>query len=170
MLSRIINRVILWYNQIWMITNYSQNQLTDIQTIREETCSVEQTLTQNMLNETKENLEIFSLVWCDINVNSTMDSRHTQRKLRQIINFLIMFDNIRDCLHYINEQPNEKMVLIVSAQYGVQLLPLIHKLNQIIAVYVYCDHKEIHERWTNNFEKVRLSKMTKNKLAFFSKL
>jgi hypothetical protein len=153
-----------------MITNYSHNELTDIQTIREETGSTDQTSTQNKSNETKENLEIFSLIWCDIKVNSAIDSRHTQIKLRQIINFLIMFDNIRDCLQYINEKQNEKVVLIVSAQYGVQLLPLIHKLSQIVAIYVYCDHKEIHEQWANTFEKVRFLKVIKNKLAFFSKL
>jgi hypothetical protein len=166
MLSRIINRIIVWYYQIRTVTNNSPFELTAVQTNTEELVSADQTHTQNLPNVTCENLDIFSLIWCDIRVNSAIDSRHTQIKLRQIINFLITFNNTRDCLQYISEKVNEKLVLIVSGQYSAQLVPFIQGLKQIIGIYVYCDHKEIHEQWTNNYEKVRFFKIKKNEQIF----
>ncbi|CAF1560069.1 unnamed protein product [Didymodactylos carnosus] len=158
MFSRIINYILLWYNRLQAITNGSQTESTTVQTNKVKTVADDQIHTQNPLNEPRENLEIFSLIWCDIAVNSAIDSRHTQIKLRQIINFLITFNNIRDCLQYINEKVNEKIVLVISGQYGAHLVPLVNELQQIIAIYVYCDHKEIIEEWVNNFEKVRYLK------------
>ena len=40
-----------------------------------------------------DNLETFSLVWLDAQVNTTEDNRQTQQKLRQIINHLKTFDD-----------------------------------------------------------------------------
>jgi hypothetical protein len=40
-----------------------------------------------------DNLETFSLLWLDAQVNTTKDNRQAQEKLRQIINHLKTFDD-----------------------------------------------------------------------------
>ena len=107
------------------------------------------------------NLEIFSLIWLDANINRIKDSRNSERKLRNIINHLKKFEDKHMCQQYIEHRPKEdRLVLIVSGQLGQELVPRIHHLKQICSIYVYCTDKRKSEGWTGGFSKVRLSEST----------
>jgi len=43
------------------------------------------------------NLETFSLLWLDANVHKTDDNIKSQRKLREAINFIQIFDQVDQC-------------------------------------------------------------------------
>jgi len=103
-----------------------------------------------------DNLEIFSLIWLDNSVNQSSENFDCQRKLRASINYLKTFDDNNQCEQYIrNLSQNDRLILIVSGRLGQQILPCIHNLQQVIAIYVYCIDKETNEQWTKQFFKVK---------------
>ena len=101
------------------------------------------------------NLETFSLLWLDAQVNTSEENRQAQRKLRQVINHLRIFDDENICKKYISYSSNQdRFVLIVSGRLGQQIVPEIHNLRQISAIYVYCSNKKLNEAWAKNHPKV----------------
>ena len=88
------------------------------------------------------NLETFSLAWLDAQVDSTEENKQTQQQLRQIINHLKTFHDQQQCHDYITSlSSQDRLVLIVSGQYGQKLVPQIHSLRQVSAIYIYCANK-----------------------------
>ena len=106
-------------------------------------------------NVDDDHLEIFCLIWLDRKMN-IKDPRNTEQKLRSIINRLKKFQDVKQCQQYI-EQRSEKdrLVLIVSGEMGQEMVPFIHKLRQVISIYVYCMDKKRNEEWACKFAKVR---------------
>ncbi len=101
-------------------------------------------------------LGLFYLIWLDANVN-VKETRDTEQNLRSIINHLRKFQDVKQCQEFI-EQISEKkrLVLIVSGRLGQQIVPSIHKLRQVISIYVYCMDKKSNEKWACKFPKVKL--------------
>jgi hypothetical protein len=107
-------------------------------------------------NTDDKHLEIFSLIWLDMNAK-VKETRDTEQKLRFIINHLKKFQDIEQCQQYIEERSQkDRLVLIVNSQSGRQVVPSIHKLRQVISIYIYCMEKETNKEWTSKFAKVKL--------------
>ncbi|CAF2956750.1 unnamed protein product [Rotaria sp. Silwood2] len=104
----------------------------------------------------KTNLESYGLLWCDQNMNSREDSRQTQIKLREVINFLATFQTSEECYSYIQEHTDRQFILIISGELGRELIPQIHMLTYIISIYIFCYTKSKHENWPEQYEKVIL--------------
>ncbi|CAF3073804.1 unnamed protein product [Rotaria sp. Silwood2] len=100
------------------------------------------------------NLESFTCLWLDQNVDLTQDNRDTQQELRKIINHLQTFDNSDECEEYIRKITQEKIVLIVSGALGRQVVPRLHDFPQFSACYVFCQDKKANEQWANKYPKV----------------
>ncbi|CAF2976839.1 unnamed protein product [Rotaria socialis] len=79
-------------------------------------------------------LEIFYLIWLDANAN-----------------------DVKQCQKYIEERStNDRLVMIVSGQFGREIVPSIHKLRQVISIYVYCFDKVCkNKQWSDKFAKVK---------------
>ncbi len=74
----------------------------------------------------KINHEDFSLVWLDVN----NEQSEIKCRLRHIINFLKLFDNVDKCIEYIFSRKTEKIFLITSGAYPMSLFLVymnIHK-------------------------------------------
>ena len=101
------------------------------------------------------NLGTSSLVWLDAKINSTEENKTVQQTLRQIINRLKTFDNRKSCKRYIlSISTQDRHALIISGQYGRQLVPQIHNLSELSSIYVYCMDKKANEQWTKSFTNV----------------
>jgi hypothetical protein len=108
------------------------------------------------LTQKGSNLETFSLIWLDAAVNSTKENIDTQQRLRSSINHLKTFENDVECEKYIRSVfKEERIVLIVSGHLGHEVVPRIHQVRQISAIYVYCMNKNKNEQWAKHFTKVR---------------
>ncbi|CAF1283937.1 unnamed protein product, partial [Didymodactylos carnosus] len=90
-------------------------------------------------------------------VNTNPGNLATQAKLRNIITSLITFSDCEQCEQWISKEESnvEKIIFIVSGTFGQKILPKIHGLQQLIAVYVYCANVKRHEGWASNYTKVR---------------
>ncbi|CAF1356013.1 unnamed protein product, partial [Didymodactylos carnosus] len=101
-----------------------------------------------------QNLETFALLWLDQNVNESKDNLETQAQLRQSINCLLTFETANECEEHIRERKDEKIVLIVSGRLGREIVPRVHDLSQLSAIYVYCMDQTTNERWAKSYEKL----------------
>ncbi|CAF3834511.1 unnamed protein product [Adineta steineri] len=102
-----------------------------------------------------QNLETFTLVWLDSLVNISQENIDTKVLLRNAINNLQAFDDSDKCVEYIQLVSEERIVLIVSGRLGREVVPRIHQLPHLIAIYVYCTDKKRNEEWANNYMKIK---------------
>ncbi|CAF0992042.1 unnamed protein product [Didymodactylos carnosus] len=100
-----------------------------------------------------ENLELFLLVWCDSSLNRD-ENKTIYEKLRSIINCLRTFDNSDHCEKYIQQVKDEKIVLIVNDRSGRDLIPKIHDLQSVTAIYLYCPSTRTNRQWSMKYKKI----------------
>ncbi|CAF1433515.1 unnamed protein product [Adineta steineri] len=104
-------------------------------------------------NADNEHLELFCLVWLNANA---IENRNTEQKLRSVINHIKTFQDVEQCQEYIEQtSQNHRLIIIISGQLGRELVPSIHKLRQVISIYIYCMDTESHKQWSSKFTKVK---------------
>ncbi|CAF3288022.1 unnamed protein product [Rotaria socialis] len=97
------------------------------------------------------------IFWLDATINTSSHSITVQSKVRSIISHLQAFDDIDKCERIIRSLPTgEQLILIVSGSFGREIVPRIHDLPQISAVYIYCMNSKINKKWSDPFDKVKL--------------
>ncbi|CAF4231612.1 unnamed protein product, partial [Adineta steineri] len=85
-----------------------------------------------------DNLEIFSLIWLDDKTNNNEEDENIEKDLRNIINHLITFQNEETCQQYIEKRPEEdRLILIINDSFSHTLVPRIHQLRQVSAIYIH---------------------------------
>ncbi|CAF0886096.1 unnamed protein product [Adineta ricciae] len=61
------------------------------------------------------------------------------------------------CLDAIQNKSKDKRVfLVTSGSLGAKIVPQIHELPQVYAIYVYCADVKRHKEWAKNFSKIRV--------------
>ncbi|CAF1378432.1 unnamed protein product [Rotaria sordida] len=109
-------------------------------------------------------------VWLDASANSnSSSSKEVQKQLKAKLENSVTFNDINDFKKFIKIHDNQTIVLIVSGSYGRQIVPEVHNLTQLLAIYVYCANIEPNIQWTKNYTKVSLLKLevTASKVSFF---
>lgn len=105
--------------------------------------------------ERKEDLEDLIIVWLDQNIDGTENEFSVRENdLRQIINCLVGFSDVKTCFEYIKSIIEEKIFLIVSGSLGKRIINEINQYSQVLSVYIYCSNTDYHENWIKNSEKV----------------
>ncbi|CAF1541544.1 unnamed protein product, partial [Didymodactylos carnosus] len=96
------------------------------------------------------NLENFTVVWLDADIDKTDDCHDTKKRLRTIANHLRTFCDADECIDYISSIKMEQVLLILSGSFGEIIAPLIFELSQITFIYIFCLNKIKHETWSNH--------------------
>ena len=61
------------------------------------------------------------------------------------------------CVKYITEKCKKKRVFfIASGGLGAKVVPQIHDLPQVYAIYIYCENVDGHKKWADKLSKVRV--------------
>jgi hypothetical protein len=81
------------------------------------------------------------IVWLDPDIDEDQ-----MEQLRQIINEVHIFNQLDLCIDYIEDIHDERILLILSEQIGQQIVPLVHDLSQIEAIYLFCSSNS--PEWT----------------------
>lgn len=109
-----------------------------------------------------------SVVWLDAELDNELSHVDTQIKLKNAIGYLRTFNDIDECEQYIEQigQMNqarpaaeEKLLVIVSPEFALTLLPRIHDCSQVQSVYIYSVGKSfigVIERARYRYSKVRI--------------
>lgn len=94
------------------------------------------------------NYETYSLIWLNPSI-SPEQNLDAQEKLRLSINYLVTFDKLDECEKYIRSiSSDNRIVLIISDDFGQQLIPNIHFFRQVSSIYIYCGSKEFYQQWS----------------------
>ena len=102
------------------------------------------------------NIQNHILFWLDPNITQEDDeSRRTATQLQSIINTIHLFNDADECATFLNTLKREKVFMVVSGRLGQQIVPRIHNMHQLIAIFVFCGNKTEHEKWTERWLKVR---------------
>ena len=98
----------------------------------------------------------YLLVWLDVNATtSSQDSHHTLEQLRTTVNDVNTFIEPEQCLTFLQDIQLEKVFLIVSGSLGRDLVPRIHPLTQVDAIFIFCGDTSRHEGWVRKWPKVK---------------
>ena len=102
----------------------------------------------------------FIVVWCDGSIGSSknsVDDSNTLIKLTSIVNkkrqLIHAFNDVAACQEFLSLVNN--VCLIVSGTIGQELVPIIHQLDQIHSIFVFCMNKPKHDAWATHYNKVR---------------
>ena len=99
----------------------------------------------------------FLLVWLDANIDEAKKHfQHSLAKLRTIVRSLKTFTNPERCVQYLKTIKKEKIFLIVSGSLGQTHVPLLHDMNQLDSIFVFCRDVPRHEQWARKWPKVQL--------------
>jgi tetratricopeptide (TPR) repeat protein len=60
-----------------------------------------------------------------------------------------------ECVEFLNEINDEKAFVITSGSLGQHLVPDIHAIPQLDAIYIFCGNKSRHEEWTKKWPKIK---------------
>ena len=101
-------------------------------------------------------VQSYLLVWLDANVStSNQDSQQALEHLRTTINDVKVFTQPEECVTFLQDIKLEKVFLIVSGSQGQGLVPRVHAMTQIDAIYIFCGDKSRHEEWVKEWPKVK---------------
>ncbi|UJR26397.1 hypothetical protein I4U23_007729 [Adineta vaga] len=113
-------------------------------------------LTNKSVGRDNEESDPCSLIWLDSLVNISQENINVQKLLRSCIDHLKTFDNIDNCVEYIQSiSNNERLIIIVSGRLGRSLTSRIHELRQVSSIYIYCSDKSINEQWSKPYKKIK---------------
>jgi tetratricopeptide (TPR) repeat protein len=101
-------------------------------------------------------LQNFLLVWIDANIDeSKQDCQNTLAQLRSVVNDVNIFTQRDAGIHFLTDIDDAKAFLIVDGIIGQDIVPLIHDIPQLDAIYIFCGNESSHEQWTKKYTKIK---------------
>ena len=98
----------------------------------------------------------FLLIWVDASIDeSNKDCQTTLAQIRGVVNNVNIFTQPDQCIQFLNGVHNEKAIVIASGTLGQHLVPNIHAMPQLDAIYIFCGNKSWHEGWTKEWAKIK---------------
>ncbi|CAF4279288.1 unnamed protein product, partial [Adineta steineri] len=102
------------------------------------------------------NYERLSLVWFDYQISHLPEYVNLQEKLRNIINYLKIFENLDQCEQYIQSiSDNDRVIIIINYESAQEIISHIHSLRQVDSIYIYNVDEKINKKWIENYFKIK---------------
>jgi tetratricopeptide (TPR) repeat protein len=96
------------------------------------------------------------LIWLDNNIDDKNDDcRNTIAQLRRVVNTINIFGDGDKCIQFIEKMDNQKACMIISGSLGEHIVPRIHGMSQVDAIFIFCGNKKRHEQWAKKWSKVK---------------
>ncbi|CAF4854916.1 unnamed protein product [Rotaria socialis] len=101
-------------------------------------------------------VQTYLLVWLDNKINEFYVSHvDLVAELQRIISSIKTFISPDECIDFLTKIDNTRVFIIVSDEFGEQLVSKIHNISQINAIYVFGQGRFGHERSTKDWPKVK---------------
>ena len=103
--------------------------------------------------------ERFTVVWLDHFVGDEKTFYNAQNRLRAAptVRQLNLFSDAKKCKDFIKSSSiGQRVILIVSDEFAATLLPKIHPLSRVSAIYLRLSQPKGKEAWHKLFFKVKL--------------
>ncbi|CAF1003412.1 unnamed protein product [Rotaria sordida] len=100
--------------------------------------------------------EGYVVVWVDENIDMTNeDCKNTMVQLREVVNQVQQCTTPDQCIQLLNESQEEISFVISSGAIGQHLVPTIHDMTKLNAIFIFCGNKQQHKEWTQNYAKIK---------------
>ncbi len=107
------------------------------------------------IEQSHELVQNYLLIWVDGNINlNNEDSEKILTQLRCVVKKVNHCTTPAECIEFLNKMDDTKAFVISSGALGQQLVPDIHDMAQVRAIYIFCGNKELHEGWVNKWSKI----------------
>ncbi len=103
------------------------------------------------------NLETYSLIWLDSQPSSSEKIKQTQQRVRSSINDLRIFEDVNNCIKNIRLSTADQIILVVNIELSEMVIPSIHALPQMIAIYIYNINDDRQTQCLDKYSKVKLN-------------
>ncbi|CAF0915691.1 unnamed protein product [Adineta steineri] len=98
----------------------------------------------------------YLLVWLDDSIDdSNNDYQDTLAQLKNVINNVNLCTLPDQCIQILKQFDDERAVVITSDSLSQHLIPKIHDMPHLDAIYIFCDDKFRHQGWTQNWTKIK---------------
>ncbi|CAF1355608.1 unnamed protein product [Adineta steineri] len=98
----------------------------------------------------------YLLVWVDASIDQTdKDCQDTLAQLKNVINDVSVCTESNQCVQVLSKIDKEQAFLITTDSLGQYLVPEIHEMAQLDAIYIVCGDKSTHQGWTQNWTKIK---------------
>ena len=86
-------------------------------------------------SRTRKLIQNFLCVWLDANLDeSKADFKNSLERLRNVVASIITFQDVKECINFLNEISQEKVFIIVSGALGRQVVPDLEDMPQLQSV------------------------------------
>ncbi|CAF1230472.1 unnamed protein product [Adineta steineri] len=98
----------------------------------------------------------YLLIWVDASIDQAdEDCQNALAQLKNVVNDVNLCTELDQCIETLNKVGKERAFVITSGSLGQHLVPKIHGIPQLDAVYIFCGDKSRHEGWTQNWKKIK---------------
>ncbi|CAF4983028.1 unnamed protein product [Rotaria sp. Silwood1] len=96
-------------------------------------------------------VENYSVIWVDSNIDmANKDCQNTMKQLRGVVNQVNLCTTAEECIQQLNGNPEKISFVISSGAIGQHLVPSIHGMEKLNAIYIFCRKKERYQDWARN--------------------
>ncbi len=96
------------------------------------------------------------LIWLDNDIDgNSVDCRNTLTQLRPIVNTIDIFTDCDQCVDFLTDISNEKVCMIISDATCRNTVPLIHDIDHVHSIFIFCTNKTRHEQWAKDWPKIK---------------
>jgi tetratricopeptide (TPR) repeat protein len=119
------------------------------------------------------NEERLIIVWFDPNFGSQYHPKQSEQQLCLINDYVIFFIDLNQCIKFIRTEEKDKIFLIISESYALQILPHVNSLDQIHSIFIFSMNNNRYENLIDQYPKIigiydldELCKSIKNQIEF----
>ncbi|CAF0779032.1 unnamed protein product [Adineta steineri] len=110
----------------------------------------------NIRQPRKRIIQNYLLIWVDASIDQAdKDCQNTLAQLKNVVNDVNLCTESDQCIEALNKVDKEQAFVITSGYSGQHLVPEIHGMPQLDAIYIFCGNKSRHEGWTQNWTKIK---------------
>ncbi|CAF1283859.1 unnamed protein product [Adineta steineri] len=96
------------------------------------------------------------LIWLDNDINeNNANCNNTIKQLKRVFNNINTFTNSNQCVEFIQTINNNKVCMIVSGSLGQHIVPHVHNMSQVDAIFIFCNNPGWHKQWVNEWPKIK---------------
>ncbi|CAF0924739.1 unnamed protein product [Adineta steineri] len=118
--------------------------------------SSKSTTSSNIRQPRQRMAQNYLVIWVDANIDETnRDCEDTLIQLKNVVNDINLCTQSDQCIQILNQVDHERVFVITPGSFGEHLVPEIHDMPKLDAVYILCANKSRHEGWTQNWTKIK---------------
>ncbi|CAF5157105.1 unnamed protein product, partial [Rotaria sp. Silwood1] len=100
--------------------------------------------------------ENYLVIWVDGNIDmANQDCQNTMEQLRAVVNQVKPCETAEQCIQQLTENQEEISFVISSGALGQHLVPDIHDMTKLNAIFIFCGNKQQHQVWAQNWPKIK---------------